>query len=170
MYCGNNRNNPDLVAGVKILGTRYDCFRKGVGVGLHLPPDPDYAIAYDPIDDSKVYCGNQIGLPVGYDRAGNLPTCLQKGVSIGKLLRMQREQKENKENKYDGPDIDLYGEIGEIGEGGWGIFNFFRNLDWIDWILVIGILLLVGVIVFVIVFLKKRKQEKEKYKKERNKK
>ena len=86
-YCGNNALDPDVVNGVKILGTRYGCMRKGIGTGLNLPYDPKYAGPYEPIDDRKIYCGDRNNLPDGYDRFGNLSQCLQKGVAIGKRQR-----------------------------------------------------------------------------------
>ena len=67
-YCGNNALCPDLLNGNKQLGTRYQCFRKGLGKGLNLPIDPNYNGAYNPIDPSRVYCGNQNVLPAGYNR------------------------------------------------------------------------------------------------------
>lgn len=84
IYCGNNFLDSDLINGNSILGTLYGCFRKGIGKGLHLPYDEKYALDYDPIDTRKIYCGNNGILPEGYDRFGNLPQCLQKGVAVGK--------------------------------------------------------------------------------------
>ena len=89
IYCGNNALHPDLVNGIKILGSRYQCLRKGIGTGLNLPLDPDYGGPYSPIDNRRIYCGNAAALPAGYDSMGNLSQCLQKGVGIGKLQRAQ---------------------------------------------------------------------------------
>ena len=89
-YCGNNAQDPELVAGNRILGTPYGCLRKGIGVGLNQPYDPSYLGAYMPIDQRRVYCGNQPAAPDGYDRIGSLPHCLQKGVGIGKRQRAER--------------------------------------------------------------------------------
>jgi hypothetical protein len=88
MYCGNNRNV--AINGNKQLGTRYSCLRKGIGVGLRLPIDNNYSLAYDPIDNTRIYCGNKDILPVDYNRFGNLPECQTKGVGIGKRLRLER--------------------------------------------------------------------------------
>lgn len=90
LYCGNNAADPDLVNGKKIMGTRYGCMKRGIGVGLHLPYNPNYLGDYDPIDDTKVYCGNKPDLPVDYDRFGNLPQCQSKGVGIGMKLRAEK--------------------------------------------------------------------------------
>ena len=84
MYCGNNRLNSGLLDGSVRLGTRYDCLKKGIITGINLPYDPEYSSEYDPIDDTKIYCGNKNRLPENYDMFGNLPGCLRKGVGIGK--------------------------------------------------------------------------------------
>ena len=89
IYCGNNAQDTDLVAGRKRLGTRLECFRRGIGVGLHLPLDRKYAGRYVPIDTRKIYCGMAPRLPQGYHRYGNLPGCLQKGVAVGKTKKAQ---------------------------------------------------------------------------------
>ena len=91
MYCGNNQNNSDLLNGTKVLGTRYQCFQKGVGLGLNMPPDPEYIGEYIPIDDFKIYCGTAEALPEGYDRLGSSSQCLAKGVGRGKSMRAAGE-------------------------------------------------------------------------------
>ena len=91
MYCGNNAADAGLLNGNKQLGTRYQCFRKGIGKGLNLPVDLNYNGAYNPIDPARVYCGNQNALPAGYDRMGNLSECLRKGVGVGKRQRAQQQ-------------------------------------------------------------------------------
>ena len=90
MYCGNNRRSPELRT--KRRGTRYECFRKGVGVGLSLPYDPDYGNGYAPIDNLSLYCGKSRRLPAGYDAMGTNPICLQKGVAIGKVQKAKKEK------------------------------------------------------------------------------
>lgn len=99
IYCGNNRNNPDLVSGRKRLGTRYECFRKGVGVGRNLPYDKAYSTPYIPIDDFKVYCGKKTRLPPGYDRMGSASQCLHKGIGVGKSLRAKKRRVRRKKRK-----------------------------------------------------------------------
>lgn len=91
MYCGNNQNNSDLLNGTKVLGTRYQCFQKGVGRGLNMPPDPEYIGEYIPIDDFKIYCGTAEAPPEGYDRMGSPSQCLAKGVGVGKSMRAAGE-------------------------------------------------------------------------------
>lgn len=90
IYCGNNGADTDLLVGRSVLGTKYKCMRKGVGKGLNLPYDPKFNGVYMPIDERIIYCGDKADLPSGYDRFGNLPSCLQKGVGIGKRLKAQK--------------------------------------------------------------------------------
>lgn len=99
MYCGNNRNNPDVVSGEKKIGTRYDCFRRGIGVGKNLPFDPSYAVPYDPIDTFTVYCGKNKQLPSGYDKMGSLPQCLRKGIGVGKSIQSKKGKTKGKKTK-----------------------------------------------------------------------
>jgi hypothetical protein len=97
-YCGNNRLNRELLNNTKILGTRYKCLQIGIGKGLNLPLDNDYLGDYDPIDDTKIYCGKKEDLPENYDKFGSLSECLRKGVGIGKRQKALNE---------DGGDIVL---------------------------------------------------------------
>lgn len=87
IYCGNNSQDLNVLNGTKVIGTRYDCLRQGIGKGLNLPYDPKYNGSYNPIDKRKIYCGNKPQLPNKYDLVGNLPQCLQKGVGVGKRIR-----------------------------------------------------------------------------------
>ncbi len=89
IYCGNNSRDVQLLSGNQVLGTRNGCLRKGIGKGLQLPYDSKYAGDYLPIDNRKIYCGNENMLPNDYDIIGNLPQCLQKGIGIGKLQKAQ---------------------------------------------------------------------------------
>ena len=91
-YCGNNRNDPDLVVGAKVIGTRYQCFKKGIGIGLNLPFDPSYAVPYSPIDRTRLYCGTDRKLPDGYTRKGSPSLCLRKGVGVGKGIVGRRKR------------------------------------------------------------------------------
>lgn len=89
MYCGNNRLNRRVLSGEVVIGNRYDCFRRGVGLGLKMPIDLDDEY-YEPLDDKRVYCGKSSILPAGYDSVGNLPTCLIKGVGVGKRITREK--------------------------------------------------------------------------------
>lgn len=84
IYCGNNANHPELLNGTQILGDRYGCLRKGIGVGRYLPYDASYLNDYAPIDNTKEYCGNNVNLPEEYNRFGTLKSCYTKGVGVGR--------------------------------------------------------------------------------------
>lgn len=88
-YCGNNLNYPGLINGTHIVGTNYECLRRGIGIGSNLPYDGDYAGLYAPVDPRKFYCGNDVVLPPagGYFAQGSPSKCLQIGVGIGKSQR-----------------------------------------------------------------------------------
>ncbi len=43
--------------GTKILGTRYQCLKKGIGKGLN-EPILKYNNDYEPIENVRIYCGN----------------------------------------------------------------------------------------------------------------
>ena len=97
IYCGNNRLNNNLVNGTYHLGNRYECFKKGIGKGLSLQTDENYRNGYEPIDNTRIYCGNKEDLPNDYNRFGNLAHCLQKGIGVGKRIKIERE-----DNNIDG--------------------------------------------------------------------
>lgn len=88
-YCGNNGNSPLLVAngGNRTLGTRHDCLRQGIGVGLNMPLDPSYLNPYNPINNTRYYCGNAAALPAGYDANGTLNMCHGIGIGVGRRKR-----------------------------------------------------------------------------------
>ena len=85
-YCGNNLNFPGLTAGTHIIGTNYQCLRKGMGVGLHLPYDVAYGGGHAPVDARRFYCGNAPVPPAagGYFAVGSPSKCLQIGIGVGK--------------------------------------------------------------------------------------
>jgi hypothetical protein len=89
IYCGNNANHPDLLNGDRVLGTRYSCLQKGKSNGYSQPVDPNFLLPYQPIDQTKKYCGNNGALPGGYDRYGGLYECYLKGMGVGKRLKAQ---------------------------------------------------------------------------------
>lgn len=98
IYCGNNRYNSELVNGRKRIGTRYECLKKGIGIGLGMPVDLSYLQRYRAIDTRKMYCGTQVDLPDGYDYMGTSTACLQHGVGIGRKLKAQRSRESNRES------------------------------------------------------------------------
>jgi hypothetical protein len=97
MYCGNNANNRSVIRGEKVIGTRFKCMKKGVGKGLHMSYDDSYLDDYQPIDDTKSYCGNKDDLPEGYDRFGNLHECFIKGIGVGKRQKALKINKKMRE-------------------------------------------------------------------------
>jgi hypothetical protein len=90
IYCGNNALDPRLLDGTYIIGRRYDCLRKGVGIGLHMPLDPAFSMPYAQIVPDKIYCGNADVCPDEYDRLGTLHGCVQKGVGVGRSIIAKR--------------------------------------------------------------------------------
>ena len=91
--CSNNKLAKDVLSGLKRIGTRYECLRKGFGEGYYNgKSDTDYTEVYEPITIDKFYCGTKLKLPKKYNRFGTLPDCLRKGWTIG----MQKKQKESK--------------------------------------------------------------------------
>ena len=86
-YCGNNANFSGLLDGTYVIGSNYECLKKGIGIGSHLPYDNVYSQPYNPIDNRKIYCGNNLNSPPNYDIYGSPSKCLQVGVGIGKLQR-----------------------------------------------------------------------------------
>ena len=67
IYCGNNSRHSSLRSGSKRIGSRYSCLKKGIGIGLNLPFDPEYDRRFVPIDSRKIYCGTAVLLPEGYE-------------------------------------------------------------------------------------------------------
>ena len=84
-YCGNKDIHPHTFTR---LGNRYECFKKGVGLGLHLPPSKSkkrFCLVYNK-KKSKIFCGTKINLPQGYKKFGTRYECLRKGVGVGKFV------------------------------------------------------------------------------------
>ena len=86
MYCGNNALYTGLINGTSVLGTRYKCLRRGIGIGRRLPFDPIYLDPYEPLFVDKIYCGSSQILPQGYSRFGSLYDCHRAGVAVGKKI------------------------------------------------------------------------------------
>lgn len=90
IYCGNNRYDSSLINGRKRIGSRYECLKKGIGIGLSMPVDLSYLDRYRAIDTRKMYCGTQLELPEGYDYMGTTTACLQHGVGVGRKIKAER--------------------------------------------------------------------------------
>ena len=88
IYCGNNKLSPRLTVEQNVIGTPYECMRKGIGVGLNLPVDKDAAGPYEPIVEKKFYCGKKENeMPDKLERMGSPTECLRVGISIGKAKK-----------------------------------------------------------------------------------
>lgn len=92
IYCGNNALDSSLIDGSKVIGSRYACFKKGVGVGLYMPTDQSFLLPYAQIVPEKIYCGKSNVCPDGYDRLGSLHGCMQKGFGLGRTLKAKKTQ------------------------------------------------------------------------------
>lgn len=125
IYCGNNRNNKNIISGEKKIGTRYSCLKSGFGLGYYKIPINSYENKYVPIDTTKIYCGNSAELPPNYDRFGTLRECHSKGVGIGLL-------KKYNENEYEHIDFSFKNDRKYILE----IF-----LCWVFTSVIIGVML-----------------------------
>lgn len=90
IYCGNNKLDNGLVNRTKILGTRYQCLKKGVGRGLK-EPILEYNVNYEPIEPLKIFCGNGTVLPQNKDRFGTRDECLRKGFAVGQKQKYERD-------------------------------------------------------------------------------
>jgi hypothetical protein len=95
IYCGNNSLSKELTSKKK-RGSRFECFRKGVGIGLAQPLDKSYLSKYKAIDKRKMYCGKARSLPDGYSIMGSSSMCLQHGVGIGKKMKAKRSKSRRK--------------------------------------------------------------------------
>ena len=90
IYCGNNGRDQGLISGTKILGTRYQCLKKGIGKGLR-EPILEYNEQYEPIEDSRIFCGNGNILPQNRNRFGTRDECLRKGYGVGQRQKYNRD-------------------------------------------------------------------------------
>ena len=90
LYCGNNARDEGLINGTKVLGTRYQCLKKGVGKGLS-EPVLSYNDEYEPIENLKIFCGNGTILPQNKDRFGTRDECLRKGFAVGQKQKYNRD-------------------------------------------------------------------------------
>jgi ribosomal protein S18 acetylase RimI-like enzyme len=96
IYCGNNSLSKELTSKKKRRGSRFECFQKGVGIGLAQSLDKSYLSKYKAIDKRKMYCGKARGLPDGYSIMGSSSMCLQHGVGVGKKLKAKRSKSRRK--------------------------------------------------------------------------
>jgi hypothetical protein len=52
-----------------------------------MPLDPSYLNPYNPINNTRYYCGNAAALPAGYDANGTLNMCHGIGIGVGRRKR-----------------------------------------------------------------------------------
>ena len=90
IYCGNNARDEGLRNRTKVLGTRYQCLKKGIGRGLK-EPILTYNEDYEPIENSNIFCGNGDILPQNKNRFGTRDECLRKGFAIGQKQKFERD-------------------------------------------------------------------------------
>ena len=97
IYCGNNRNHPDVRNGNSIFGTPYRCMQKGYMFGRHhLPVDPTYADDYEQHMPRRIWCGKETLSPEQlrgrrYDINGTLPECYRYGLGAGRRRKALEE-------------------------------------------------------------------------------
>lgn len=111
IYCGSNEcNNDNIPSGYDSCGTRNQCMKRGVGIGIYsMSPEErkfkrDNATELDE-DRDKVYCGDkdcdENNIPDGYDMCGTPHTCMKKGVGVGvyaiddEVYEQKMEEKKN---------------------------------------------------------------------------
>jgi hypothetical protein len=91
IYCGNNSNAFNEEENV--MGTPYECLRKGFMFGAHrMPLDMKYAEAYEQLMPRKIWCGKEkktarelrMG---GYDFNGILSECFRYGLGSGRRYK-----------------------------------------------------------------------------------
>ena len=98
IYCGNNRNHPDIINEESIFGTPYRCMQKGYMFGRHhLPVDPTYADDYEQHMPRKIWCGKFTLSPQQmrrrrYDINGTLPECYRYGLGAGRRAKALEEE------------------------------------------------------------------------------
>lgn len=87
IYCGSDLLVPD---DYDQMGTRVQCLKKGIGIGMAMPNAQRDAIINRPPTligpRPNVYCGNDNVLPPNYTSLGNPYQCLRKGVGAGMRL------------------------------------------------------------------------------------
>lgn len=133
-YCGNNKF--ELQSGTKVLGTPYQCLRKGVGAGLHAPAPA--STQYEPIDPpAPTHCGHS-GPPPEGKVMGTRGACFRKGFGVGQRLASERSKRragadgDGTVESYDGSDISEVSMVpmfkpsrAPLAEPEGGGYNFF---------------------------------------------
>ena len=97
IYCGNNALAHELTSGQAVVGKRSECFRKGVGGGLHAEvPDggleefiKKWTSPYRKLVDQPLHYGDG-PTPAGKIPA-TLPQCLARGFAVGSIQKAKKE-------------------------------------------------------------------------------
>ncbi len=79
-------------------GTRFECMKKGVGIGMMVmnqklsrnEPIPERKPKKK--DGRKKYCGTSLMLPDNYTEYANRYECLKKGVGVGMGIQLSKHQ------------------------------------------------------------------------------
>ena len=99
IYCGNNALAHELTSGQAVVGKRSECFRKGVGGGLHakIPPGgrdefiQKWTASYRKIVEQPLHYGD------GPTPAGKIPAtlsqCLARGFAVGSIQKAKKEMR-----------------------------------------------------------------------------
>ena len=99
IYCGNNALAHELTSGQAVVGKRSECFRKGVGGGLHakIPPGgleefiQKWTAPYRKIVEQNLHYGD------GPTPAGKIPAtlsqCLARGFAVGSIQKAKKEMR-----------------------------------------------------------------------------
>jgi hypothetical protein len=108
LYCGNNKLDKRLETGTHRIGSNYECLKKGIGTGLHMPYDPSYADPYSAIDIRKFYCGKMKKIPREYFDTGSPSICLRTGIGIGLSQRAKKGPDNNLSMKFSSSHSQKY--------------------------------------------------------------
>ena len=99
IYCGNNALAHELTSGQAVVGKRYECFRKGVGGGLHakIPPGgleefiKKWTAPYRKIVEQPLHYGDG---PTPADKIpATLSQCLARGFAVGSIQKAKKEMR-----------------------------------------------------------------------------
>ena len=105
MYCGLSDTLPE---GYTFFGTRSECLKTGIGVGLGMMPSQREESKIrmenkeDEEDKPKLYCGLSDDLPDGYDDFGSTYDCMKKGIGTGIFLPEEQRKKFIKKKRAEG--------------------------------------------------------------------
>ncbi len=87
IYCGNQNPIPE---DYDVMGSRYQCLRKGIGVGIYRINIEDRILPQSDPNRPKLYCGTSEDIPQGYVGMATPYQCLRKGVGVGMYIQRDR--------------------------------------------------------------------------------